>query len=83
MVTETQVTETQLGVQMTEFHLIMKSDRILTKTILSFRYLLVKICGLYYKDIMIVNDDSSIINKFVDSLTDAARVVIYDCSTGH
>jgi hypothetical protein len=28
---------------------------------------------------MIVNDDSSIINKFEASLTDDARVVIYDC----
>ncbi len=28
---------------------------------------------------MIVNDNSSIINKFGASITDAARVVIYDC----
>ncbi len=35
-------------------------------------------CGLYYKDITIVNDDSSIVNKFGASFTDAARVVIYD-----
>ncbi len=35
-------------------------------------------CGLYYKHITIVNDDSSIVNKFGASLTDAARVVIYD-----
>ncbi len=34
--------------------------------------------GLYYKHIMIVNDDSSIVNKFQASLTDDARVVIYD-----
>ncbi len=34
--------------------------------------------GLYYKSIMIVNDDSSIINKLETSLTDDARVVIYD-----
>ncbi len=37
------------------------------------------ICGLYYKHVMIVNDDSSIINKFRTSLTDNTRVVIYDC----
>jgi hypothetical protein len=28
---------------------------------------------------MIVNDDSSIINKLETSLTDDARVIIYDC----
>ncbi len=28
---------------------------------------------------MIVNNDSSIINKFEASLTDEARVIIYDC----
>jgi len=33
---------------------------------------------LYYKPIMIVNDDSSIVNKLETSLTDDARVVIYD-----
>jgi hypothetical protein len=36
------------------------------------------ICGLYYKQITIVNDNSSIINKFEASLTDDARVIIYD-----
>jgi hypothetical protein len=36
--------------------------------------------GLNYKHITIVNDDSSIINKCVTSLTDAARVVIYNCN---
>jgi len=35
-------------------------------------------CGLYYKHITIVNDDSSIVNKFEVSLTDDARMVIYD-----
>ncbi len=34
--------------------------------------------GLYYKLIMIVNDDSSIINKLEFSLIDDARVIIYD-----
>ncbi len=33
---------------------------------------------MYYKHITIVNDDSSIINKIDASLTDDARVVIYD-----
>ncbi len=35
-------------------------------------------CGLYYKHIIIVNYDSSIINKFGASLTGDARVIIYD-----
>jgi hypothetical protein len=36
-------------------------------------------CGLYYKHITIVNYNSSIVNKFGASLTDDARVVIYNC----
>jgi hypothetical protein len=35
-------------------------------------------CGLYYKHITMVNDDSSVINKFEASLADNARVIIYD-----
>ncbi len=35
-------------------------------------------CGLYYKHIMIVNDDCSVINKFGASLTVDARVIIDD-----
>jgi hypothetical protein len=37
--------------------------------------------GLYHihKHITIVNDDSSIVNKFEASLTDNARVVNYNC----
>ncbi len=35
--------------------------------------------GLYYKQFMIVNDNSSIINKFGASITDDTRVIIYDC----
>jgi hypothetical protein len=39
-------------------------------------------CGLYYKLITIVNDDSSVVSKWmlqtVASLIDDARVVIYD-----
>jgi hypothetical protein len=34
--------------------------------------------GLYYKPITIVNDDSRVINKLETSLTDDARVIIYD-----
>jgi len=33
---------------------------------------------VFYKPITIVNDDSSIVNKLETSLTDDARVVIYD-----
>ena len=35
--------------------------------------------GLYYKPMMIVNDDSRVINKLEATLTDNARVIIYDC----
>jgi hypothetical protein len=35
-------------------------------------------CGLSYKHMTIVIDDSSIVNKLGASLTDDARVVIYD-----
>jgi hypothetical protein len=34
--------------------------------------------GLYYKHITTINDNSSTINKFEASLTDDARVIIYD-----
>jgi hypothetical protein len=34
--------------------------------------------GLYYKPIMSVNDDSSIVNKIETSLIDDTRVVIYN-----
>ena len=34
--------------------------------------------GLYYKPITIINGDSSIVNKLETSLTDNARVVIYN-----
>ncbi len=36
-------------------------------------------CGLYYKPMTIVNDDSRVINKLEASLTDDTIVVIYDC----
>ncbi len=35
----------------------------------------------YYKHMTIVNDNSSIVNKCVASLTDDARVIIYNCNT--
>ncbi len=35
--------------------------------------------GLYYKPKTIVNDDSNVVNKLEASLTEDARVVIYDC----
>jgi hypothetical protein len=34
--------------------------------------------GLYYKPMMIVNDDSRVVNKLETSLTDDARAVICD-----
>ncbi len=36
--------------------------------------------GLYYKHVMIVNDDSSIVSKWSFKLIDGARVMIYDCN---
>jgi hypothetical protein len=35
-------------------------------------------CGLYYKSMTIINDDSRVVNKLEASLTDNARVVIYN-----
>ncbi len=37
-----------------------------------------KNCGLYYKHLMIVNDDSSVISKWSFKLIDNPRVIIYD-----
>ncbi len=37
-----------------------------------------KASGLYYKPMVIVNDDSRVINKLETSNTGDARVVIYD-----
>ncbi len=34
--------------------------------------------GLYYKPMTIINDKSRVVNKLDSSLTDNARVVIYD-----
>ncbi len=36
------------------------------------------ISGLYYKPTMIINDDSSVINKLEDSFIDDARAIIND-----
>jgi hypothetical protein len=38
-----------------------------------------KVSALYYKPMTIINDDSRVITKLETSLTDDARVVIYDC----
>ncbi len=35
--------------------------------------------GLYHKPMIIINDDSRVINKCEASLTDNARVVIFEC----
>ncbi len=35
--------------------------------------------GLYYKPMTIVNDNSKVVNRRETSLTDDARVIIYDC----
>jgi hypothetical protein len=35
-------------------------------------------CGLHYKPMTIVNDDSRVVNKLEALLTDVARVFIYD-----
>jgi hypothetical protein len=37
-----------------------------------------KNCGLYHKPMTIVNDNSRVITKLETSLTDDARVIIYD-----
>jgi hypothetical protein len=50
-------------------HCIIKP---ITAVIYSYR-------GLYYKSMMIANDDARIINKLDASLAEDARVVIYDC----
>ncbi len=41
-------------------------------------YQKIEVSGLYYKLMTIVNDDSGAVNKLEASLTDDARVVIYD-----
>ncbi len=42
-------------------------------------FMKVESCGLYYNPMMVANDDSRVVNQLKASLTDNARVVIYDC----
>jgi len=35
-------------------------------------------CGLYYKPMMVINDNSRVVNKLEAWLTDDTRVIIYD-----
>jgi hypothetical protein len=60
---------------------MIRSPKYLTKNnepTKSKLYLVRQICGLHYKHMTIVNDNSSIINKLRASLTDDAGVIIYD-----
>ncbi len=43
------------------------------------RILLGVISGLYYEHMIIVNDDCRVVNELEASLTDDARIVIYNC----
>jgi hypothetical protein len=43
-----------------------------------FKGIKIETGGLYYKPMTIVNDDARVISKLEASLTDDARVVIYD-----
>ncbi len=45
---------------------------------LDYESIFLPTCGLYYKPMTIINDDSRVINKLEASLTDNTRVVIYD-----
>jgi hypothetical protein len=47
-------------------------------TIMNVNFTFMYYCGLYYKQVMIVNYTSSGVNKLKASLNDNARVVIYD-----
>ncbi len=51
----------------------------LSSVLILFKCLLTRACDLYYEHITIVNYNSRIINEFGASLTDDARVIIYDC----
>jgi hypothetical protein len=44
-----------------------------------FQSFIWKTCGHYYKHIMIVIYNSSIVNKFEASVTNDTRFLIYDC----
>jgi len=50
----------------------------LSQTCTDYKALHVNISSLYYKLMVIVNYDSRVINKLEASLTDNARVVIYE-----
>jgi hypothetical protein len=63
----------------TKMTLIIMTFSINTQTTLIQRYNKNATCGLYYKRMMIVNDNSRVVTKLETSLTDDARVVIYDC----
>jgi hypothetical protein len=45
---------------------------------MGFTHIFSSFSGLYYKPKKIVNDNSRVINKLEASLTDDARVIIYD-----
>ena len=49
------------------------------KKIVNLKVLSYHTCGLYYKPMTNVNDDSRVVNKLEASLIEDARVVIYDC----
>jgi hypothetical protein len=55
----------------------LKQSNLVTSIVYTIN-LLQLTCSLYYKPMMIVNDDARIINKLDASLTDDARVVIYN-----
>jgi len=55
-------------------------DKFTVMSLAGFQKLHDLTCGLYYKHITIINDDSSVISKWHLSLIDDARVVIYDRS---
>jgi hypothetical protein len=60
-----------------------RKDKWVQKIYITFDHFLIEIAkasGLYYKHVTIINDNSSIINKWSFKLIDDARVVIYDCN---
>jgi hypothetical protein len=56
---------------LTTFWWIEPKDNLSIKNVIS---------GLYYKQVTIVNDNSSTVSKLSSKLIDDARVVIYDCN---
>ncbi len=51
----------------------------LTLSVIVPDHLCMRFCDLNYKPMTIVNDNYRVVNKLDASLTDDARVVIYDC----